>query len=313
MRNWQYALALLLVVGLAAVPQMPFGTKDNLTLLISLYIIAMMASSWNILAGYVGQVNLGHVAFFGIGALATRILWLEHSWPFLVAFVAGGLAAALAALIVGAPALRLKGIYFSIGTLALAEAMRLTVGNVLPRVSRLPGPALRSYDIVPRYYLALIVLISIVILIRWLTSSKIGLGMMAVREDEEAARSIGVNTFFHSMIAFVLSAFFAGLAGGTFAFFHVGYYPNFVFGPVWTFDAVIITFIGGIGTISGPLIGSLFFVLVRDVLAANLVNFHLVIFGIIFIIVVLTLPGGLIELWDRLRHKVVGDESGGNR
>jgi branched-chain amino acid transport system permease protein len=303
MFNWKNGVALTLLVGFIALPLFPYGGKDTLTLMISLFTLASIASSWNILGGYVGHINLGHGAFFGIGSLVTRTLWLEYSWHILPSFVIGGLAAALGALIIGAPALRLKGTYFAIGTLALAEAMRLTVGNVLPRVSRLPGPALRNYDIVPRYYLALAVLVMIIIVVVWLSRSKLGLGMMAVREDEEAAQSIGVNVFLHSMMAFVLSAFFAGLAGGAFAFFHVGYYPNYTFGPLWTFDAVTITFIGGVGTVAGPLIGALFFVLIRDILASNLVNIHLIIFGIIFIVVVLALPGGLIELWDRIRHQ----------
>lgn len=303
MLNWKNALAVILVVGFVALPQLPFGGKDTLTLMISLFTLASMAASWNIMGGYVGHINLGHGAFFGIGSLVTRTLWLEYELPMIVAFIAGGIAAAIGALIIGAPALRLRGTYFAIGTLALAEAMRLTVGNLLPRVSRLPGSALRTYDIVPRYYLALAVLVLITAVLIWLSRSKLGLGMMAVREDEEAARSIGVNVFFHSMLAFVLSAFLAGLAGGAFAYFHVGYYPNYTFGPLWTFDAVTITFIGGVGTVAGPLIGAVFFVLVRDILAANLVNIHLIIFGIVFIVVVLALPGGLIELGERLRQR----------
>lgn len=313
MVNWRSGLALILALSLFVLPQLPFAEKDTLTLLISLFIIASLASSWNILGGFIGQINLGHGAFFGIGSLVTRTLWLEYDVHILIAFVLGGIAAAIAALIVGAPALRLKGTYFAIGTLALSEAMRLTIGNVLPKVSRLPGPALRSYDIVPRYYLALVVLVVIVLFVMWLSRSQLGLGMMAVREDEEAARSIGVNTFFHSMLAFVLSALFAGLVGGVFAFFHVGYYPNFTFGPIWSFDAVTVTFIGGVGTVIGPLIGALFFVLVRDVLASNLVNVHLIIFGVVFIIVVLALPGGLIELWGRIRERLFSGTSSENR
>ncbi len=307
MLNWKSAVALVSLLGFVILPFLPFGGKDTLTLMISLFLLASMASSWNILGGYIGHINLGHGAFFGIGSLVTRSMWLDYEWSLPLAFAAGALAAAGAALIIGAPALRLRGTYFAIGTLALGEAMRLTIGNVLPRISRLPGSALRSYDILPRYYVALAVLVVIVATVVWLSRSKLGLGMMAVREDEEAARSIGINVFLHSMIAFVMSAFFAGLIGGVFAYFHVGYYPNYTFGPLWTFDAVTITFIGGVGTVAGPLIGALFFVLVRDVLAANLVNIHLIIFGIIFIIVVLALPGGLTELWDKLRQRFLQD------
>lgn len=307
MNKREPALYILIGLGLLLFPSMPFGTNDNLNLLITLFMIASMASSWNILAGFVGRVSLGHVAFFGLGALVTRNLWLGET-PLLLALGAGGLAAAAGSVIVGAPALRLKGIYFSVGTLAFAEALRLTVSNTMPAISRLPGPQLRSYDVEPRYYLALGVLVLIVITVYWLKNSKLGLGMMAIREDEEAARSIGINVFFHSMLAFVMSAFFAGLTGGVFAYFHLSYYPSFVFTPIWTFDALLVTFIGGIGTLAGPLVGSVFFVFVRDILAKNLLHIHLIIFGAIFIFVVLALPNGLVDLWARSRKWVFGSE-----
>ncbi len=309
MRKRRYTALILIVIGiaLAFLPASPVGSNDILTLLITLFIIAALASSWNILAGFVGRINLGHASFFGIGALVTRELWLGADWHPALAFIVGGATAALAALIVGAPALRLKGIYFSVGTLALAEAMRLTVGTILPRVSRLPGPELRSYELAPRYLIALGVLALIVAFVYWLRQSKLGLGMMAVREDEEAAKSVGVNIFFHSLIAFILSAFFAGLAGGAFAFYHVGYYPNFPFGPEWTFEALLVTFVGGIGTLVGPLVGAVFFVMISDLLSSNpdLLNVHLIVFGALFIAVVLALPGGIIEVVTRLRRRVL--------
>jgi branched-chain amino acid transport system permease protein len=300
MRNYQLPILAVIALVLVFVPAIPNIGKNNLDLLISLFRIASLALSWNILAGMVGRINLGHVAFFGLGALVTRQLWLEYEWAFAPAFLLGGVAAALAAVIVGVPALRLKGIYFSVGTLAMAEALRLTVSTALPRISRLPGPALRSYDINPRYFLSLAVLIAIVAFFYWLKQSKLGLGMMAIREDEEAARSIGINVLLHSMIAFIASAFFAGLVGGTFAYFHLGYYHEYAFVPVWTFDALLVTFIGGIGTLMGPLVGAAFFVLARDILAKNLVDFHLIIFGIVFIFVVLVLPGGLVDIFSML-------------
>jgi branched-chain amino acid transport system permease protein len=277
------------------IPFLGFGGDNTLTLLISLFVIAGLASSWNIVAGFCGQINLGHAAFFGLGSLVMREMWLSDA-PFVASFLAGGAAAAGAALLIGLPALRLKGIYFSIGTLALAEALGLTVASVLPRVSRLPGPMLRNYDLIPRYYLAFAVLIAIVAASYWLSRSKLGLGMMAVREDEAAARSIGVNVFVHRLAAFVLSAALAGFVGAAFAYYHVSYYPSYTFSPEWTFDALLVTFVGGIGTLAGPLVGAAFFVLIRDILASNLVHVHLIIFGVIFILIVLILPGGIVEI-----------------
>jgi len=293
----------LILVALMVTPQLPFSNNKVLTILIQLFIIAALASSWNILAGFAGQINLGHAAFFGLGALAARLMWLAE-YPLVVSFLAGGLVATIFALIIGFPALRLRGIYFAIGTLALAEALHVTVGNVLPGNSALPGPQLVSYDLVPRYYLSLGVLVVIVAVAYWLTGARLGLGMMSVREDEAAAQAIGVNAFRHKLMSLVMSAFLAGITGSTFAYFHVSYYYQFTFTPLWTFDAVLVTFVGGLGTVVGPILGAIFFVVIRDVLATNLTNFHQVIFGVLFILVVLVLPGGLMELWDRLSGKI---------
>ncbi len=289
-------LAVLLLLPLV------IDNDKTMTIAILTFIIAALAASWNIAGGFAGQVSLGHAAFFGIGSLLTRYLWLEGA-PLLLSTLASGLAAALAAIILGFPGLRLKGIYFSIGTLALAEAVRITVGNLLPGVSALPAVALRTYGLESRYYLALAVLLLTTAVSYWLTFSRLGLGMMSVREDEDAARAIGVNVFWHKLAAFTISAALAGLAGSSFAYFHVSYYPSLAFSPEWTFDAIIVTFVGGVGTVVGPLVGALFFVLVRDVLAANLVGFHLLIFGVLFIVVVLLLPGGLMEIWERYRTR----------
>jgi branched-chain amino acid transport system permease protein len=304
MHKWRLWLYIIPAAALAILPLTPWGTSDILNLCVSLFIVAGLASSWNILAGLVGRVNLGHAAFFGLGSLVTRQLWLVQEWPFAPAFIAGGMIAGAAAILIGIPALRLKGIYFSVGTLALAEALRLTVSTNLPRISRLPGPMLRAYDLTPRYYLCFGVLVLIVMVVFWLRRSKLGLGMIALREDPEAARSVGVNVLWHSLVAFVLSAFFAGLVGSTFAYFHLGYYASYTFDPVWTLDALLVTFIGGIGTIAGPLIGAAFFVLLRDVLASSLVNIHLIIFGLIFIVIVLVLPGGIVQITERWRWRV---------
>lgn len=295
----------VILAGLVALPFTGLASDSTLTLCISLFTVAGLAASWNILAGFAGRINLGHTAFFGTGALATRLLWLDAGWSVIPAFLAGGIAAALVAVVVGAPALRLKGIYFAVGTLALAEALRLTVGTILPRISRLPGAELRAYDLTPRYFLFLIVVVAIAAVIYWLRHSKLGLGMMASREDEDAAESIGVDTFRYPLVALVLSASLAGFVGAAFAYYHVGYYLAFTYSPEWTFDALLVTFVGGIGTLAGPLLGALFFVLISDVLASNLVNVHLIIFGALFILVVLALPGGIVEIGERMRRRLV--------
>jgi branched-chain amino acid transport system permease protein len=119
--------------------------------------------------------------------------------------------------------------------------------------------------------------------------------MTAVRDDEEAAEATGVNAFAHKMIAFVISASLAALAGSAFAYFSASYFPNFAFSVVWTFEAILVVFIGGVGTIVGPILGSIFFVVGRDALPSGIDEFQVALFGVLFIVVVLLFPGGLTE------------------
>jgi branched-chain amino acid transport system permease protein len=297
--NGKGVLLILLGGGLALVPW--FTARSHvLNLLFLIFLFSTLASSWNILSGYAGQISLGHAAFFGLGALTTRLLWLAAGQPLSLSLFAGGVVAVALALLIGAPALRLKGVYFSIGTLAMAEILRLTVSNRLPVVSALPAEHIAGYNLVPRYFLALGLMVLTLATSYLLSRSRAGLGMMAVREDEAAAQSVGINAFRHKLLALGLSAFFAGLAGSVFAYYHVSYYHALPFGPAWTFDALLITFVGGVGTLIGPVVGAIFFVLLRDVLAKTLVDIHLILFGSLFILVVLLLPGGLVEAWERI-------------
>jgi len=269
----------------------------NLFFLICLHI--SLAQSWNILAGFAGQNSLGHAAFFGIGAWVTRTLWF-HGTPFVLAFISGGLAAVVFAMLIGAPTFRLRGAYFAIGTLGVAEVLRITASQNFPLISTMSGSMIATYNLSARYYLALGLAMATTGAAYILLRSPWSLGILAVREDEEAAQATGVHVLRHKLLALSLSSFFAGLAGGVFAFQQISYYPSAPFSPLWTFDSLLITFIGGLGTLAGPLIGAIFFVVVREQLAVNLVEFHQVIFGILFILIVLVFPGGLVEAWERI-------------
>lgn len=302
-RTIQLLFTILLIVLLAALPFVI--EKDsiiNLVILIFLYVT--LASSWNILGGYTGQTSLGHAAFFGIGSLVTRMLW-TGGFPLFGSLIAGGVTAVLFALIIGVPAFKLKGVYFAIGTLALAQILNITVGNVFPNLSALPIEELASYQLLPRYILFFALTILTIAATYILVNSRMGLGIMAVREDEDAAESLGVSAIRHKLLALTISAFFAGLAGGGFAYYHVSYYFQFPFTPIWSFDALTMVYIGGQGTIIGPIIGAVFFVLLREFLALNLGEYHLIVFGLLFILVVLFLPGGIVEAWEKIRDLVI--------
>ena len=295
-------MGVLLAVGFAVLPIFT-NRGDWLNLGVQIFFAVALAQSWNLLGGYAGQITLGHAAFFGLGALVTRMLWVGGA-PFYLALPAGALVATAFGVLIGVPAFRLRGAYFAIGTLALAEILRITVGNLMPQISTIPAAALASYSIIPRYYLTFTLAVVSIVVVALLVRSRVGLGIQAVREDEAAAEASGVGAFRHKLLALAISTALAGFTGGAFAYYHASYYPQHTFSPAWTFDAVLIAFIGGVGTVHGPVLGALFFVVLRDVLAVQWVDLHLLIFGALFIVVVLFLPGGLVEGWSRLRRLI---------
>ena len=161
---------------------------------------------------------------------------------------------------------------------------------------------LGSYQLAPRYYLFLALAVLTVATTYFLVNSKLGLGMMAVREEEDAAESLGISALKHKLLALGISAFFAGLAGGAYAYYQASYYFSFPFSPEWTFDSMIMAYIGGTGTIFGPVFGAVFYVILKQLLILKLGELHLIIFGILFILVVLFLPGGFVEAWKKARR-----------
>jgi branched-chain amino acid transport system permease protein len=291
--SWQVICALVGLLVLVSLPLL-ISRADVLILLFLVFLGITLSQSWNVLGGFAGQVNLGHAAFFGIGALVARSTWIG-GWPYALSFLIGGLVALAFAMLIGVPTFRLRGTYFAIGTLGLAEVLRITSANALPAVSSLPPAFVAAYDLTLRYELALALAAACIAASAWLLRSRVGLGMLAVREDEQAAQATGVGALRHKIVALAISSLFAGLAGCLFAFYHVSYYPELPFEATWTFDAVLPVYVGGIGTLWGPVVGAALYVLVRQQLEISLPQAHQIIFGLLFILVVLMFPGGLVE------------------
>lgn len=296
----RFSISGIVVLFLVLIPFMTQRT-DLITWFTYTLLYISLSQSWNLIGGYTGQQNLGHAAFFGIGGVCARYLWL---WgvPVPLALVAGALGAVIFALIIGVPAFRLKGVYFIISTLVLAEILQILFYTVLPRANVLPSRLLNAYSLTPRYYLSLVIAVLTVVVVYGISRSRLGLGLMSIREDEDAAEASGVSTLKYKLTAFLISTSLAGLAGGVYAYYAAAVRPGYLFSALWTFDAVIIAFVGGVGTIAGPIIGAIFFVLLKQLLSLYLPGgSHVMVFGILFIIVVLYLPGGLIGLISKFR------------
>lgn len=284
-------------VGLIA---LPLGASRYLLFLLYLILLNIaLAQSWNLVGGYTGLISLGHAAFFGLGAYTAAILIRRLGVPFLPSAIAGGLVAAAFSVIISVPTFRFRGIYFAIGTLILAEALRIWMinweltggaqGIILPPAS---APSLTEF-----YYIMLMIAAGSSALLAVILRTKLGIGLRAIRDNEDVAQNMGVNTFRTKLYAFLLSAFIAGLTGGVHAAKLGVIEPYSIFSSVWTISIVNIVIIGGIGTVFGPILGAIFITLLSEVLA-GLYTFHLMITGIIFILVIRFVPAGI---WGRIR------------
>ena len=171
----------------------------------------------------------------------------------------------------------------------------------------MPSSYIASYNLVSRYYVAFVVATLAVVVVYLVTHSKLGLGMVAVRDDETAAQVTGVNTFKCKVLALFISALLAGLAGGVFAYLRLSFhFIHMMFSPVWTFEPLMAAIIGGAGTLAGPIIGSVFLVILSEIFALKLGETHLIIFGFLFILVVMYFPSGLVGSIDRIRQRISG-------
>jgi branched-chain amino acid transport system permease protein len=264
--------------------------------LINLFMLAALAESWNIIGGFTGYASFGNVAFFGIGAYTTGVLLTVAGWPFALALPAGGLLAMAFAGLIGMPILRLKGHYFAIATLGVAETMREIVYNlkITGGGTGLTMPITKSP--LPFFYLMLAILVAATLVNWWLSASRFGYGLIAIREDEDAAMAMGINTALYKTAAFALSGAFAGLVGGVFAYWITFIDPDGVFRVIVTIQMIIMAVFGGMGTVVGPLLGAFVLASVSELLSTQLVSLAELVNGLIVILVVLFMPKGLAEV-----------------
>jgi branched-chain amino acid transport system permease protein len=304
------ALGVVAVLALAVVP---FTTTDSLTgLILTGLVFVMLGVSWNLLAGYAGQISLGHAAFFGMGAFVSA--WLTTpaaagfpesiQLPILAAVVVGGVTAALISLVIGPIIFRLSGHYFAIGTLALAAVIELvmldrrdlTGGATGYYVSGdlSIGEAVSHGDTM--FFLTLIATVITVAATYVIVRGPAGLGMKAIHDDEDAASSLGVNPLKYKMYAFVVSSFFAGIAGALYGHYTLYINAQSTLAVTWTIDSLVVVILGGMGTFAGPFFGAALFLLLDNGLSAIVGGFSSAVEGILIILFIIFLPTGLYGL-----------------
>ena len=291
--------------ALLALPLALEGRDYSLHLVILGLLYITLASAWNLVGGFIGQISFGHAAFFGLGAYTTSLLWLHLDANPILTMPLAGLLAAIYGWLWGWPCLRLAGPYFAIATIGVGEATRILMNNleVTGGSSGLALPTPASYSKVPHYYLALALAITAVATSRWIARSRFGLGLRAIRDDREVAESLGVPTARYQLYALAASSFLVGLGGSFYAQYMFYIVPEKVFGFDLSISMILMSLIGGLGTLIGPVLGAVLFLVLEQFLLVNLPSLHLGSFGLLLIGIVLFEPRGFAGVLHRIRER----------
>jgi branched-chain amino acid transport system permease protein len=266
------------------------------TFLIILFLYVLLAQSWDLLGGYVGYINMGHICFFGIGAYTFGILW-NKGLPLYISFVAGAVAAVIFALIISFPFFRLRGHYFALASFALVKLMEHLTLNLPSLTEGSDGlMVLEGNRMIPMYYLSLFLVVAVIGVTYYITRSRLGLAMASVREQEEIASDFGVPVQRTKTTVMVIAASFAGLMGAFYTWYTIFINPEMVLGTEMALMPLAMAMLGGSGVIIGPVIGAIFLFIVEETLWTRMAYLHTAAYGLVILLVGLFMPGGLVRL-----------------
>lgn len=295
MRRLAPVALILALIALLIYPT--FASGYGVRSMLQVFMWIALAGSWNLISGLTGYVSFGHVAFFGAGAYTAAILIASSGWSWPMATLAGGVAAGLLALGIGWPCLRLKGPYFAIAMLGLNEVLRALVSYFEGLTGGGNGLSMPTLDAtVPVYYAMGLTAVAVTLAARLIIGSRFGLRLMTIREDEMAAEAMGIHTFRHKLLAFLLSAIGPGLAGALAARDQGYIEPLSVFPLATTITMIVMTLFGGKGTVWGPVLGAVLLFVAQELVWARYPYIHPLLFGAIIVAVVLAMPRGILGL-----------------
>jgi branched-chain amino acid transport system permease protein len=310
LRAWPWLL------GLAAALAVPLVVRNPFHLHVAMLVLmwTLLGAAWNVLGGFAGQVSFGHAALFGVGAYTTIILLLKAGIAPWWGIPVGGLAAAIVSLPLGLLCFRLRGPFFSLSTLAVAEILRLVAlnwesvtngpeGYLITHLPPFPVLGERvNWEAKEPFYLALVALTFVGLLAtNAVKRSRLGAYLVAIREDEDAAEAVGIDTVRAKVVTLAISAFLAGLGGGFYAFYFRYVDPDAVLAISLSMEMVFIAVVGGLGTVGGPFIGAVFLTTIGETVRDTFQTGHLVFYGLFMMLVIRYMPEGI---WGRVQRLV---------
>jgi branched-chain amino acid transport system permease protein len=312
-------LIALFALGAAVLPWL-IASEFWINFMVMILFFAMLGQAWNVLGGYGGQFSFGHAAFFGTGAYVAAVLQVKLGINAWVTFALAGLGGALVGAIIGFLSFRygLRGSYFALVTLAFAEVLRILansvnftgggVGTLIPLQQTAAN--FQFADKRAFYYVGLVLVVAWLVLTRWLENSRFGARLMAVRENEDAARALGVGVFGTKLRAIVLSGLMAGLAGAFYSQCFLYVDPRVAYGSGVSVETLLVPIVGGLGTVFGPVLGAIVLQAAGEIAkqaTGDAPGLNLVLYGVMLVVMVLFLPNGFAGMarrrWRRLRRQ----------
>jgi branched-chain amino acid transport system permease protein len=304
-RNW-FLLAILGLGGVAvvAIPLFLGGYFQHVLILIMMWIT--MATAWNLLGGYCGQVSFGHAVFFGLGAYGGGLLYLHWDISPWWGMIVGPLLAVIIGIPIGLITFRLRGAYFALAMLALGETFRIVFTNWRPVTAGAVGILTsRTWGAqkLPYYYIALAIAALSIYVVYRLIHSKYGYYFVSIREDQDAAEGLGIPTTRYKLYALIPSAFFTGLAGAVFMNYIAYIEPHLVFNlSAISIMMILAVMMGGAGTLWGPVLGAAIYTILSEALRAAIGPISYLVFPIIACLIIMFLPDGIIGDWDKIKR-----------
>ncbi|HHY46614.1 MAG TPA: branched-chain amino acid ABC transporter permease [Firmicutes bacterium] len=294
---------------------LPFVTQDPYVMHLAnmAMIYSILALSLNVLTGFTGQFSVGHAAFYGIGAYTSGLITVKLGWPIWAGFIAAGVIAGLAGLLLGIPTLRLRGLYLAVATLGFGEIVYqilvnwVSLTNGPKGLTGVPSPTIGPWRLDmyhSYYYLSATALIVVVFLVYRLYYSRVGRAMLAIRENELAAEAMGINSTYYKITAFTISSFFAGIAGALYAHEIMFVSPE-SFVNAESVSILCMMVVGGVGSIPGSIVGAIALTIIPEYLRA-VGDWRLVLYGAVIVLMVTYAPQGLGGWITALDHWLAG-------